>query len=148
MGEIEIPYSNVTRVRIDRKRGVFKTFLDCRSIPSVIISNQSFESAGGPKDKSREYTLFIRLLHYYLKDKSKAEFITSTSFIAAWKTIALIATASVCFLLAIDYWGWNIDSFTMTLIGMGTITPAVVLLWLGRYPKNYKPTDIPFEFLP
>src|SRR5688572_14857853 len=70
-GEIEIPFSSVTRVRIDRKRGIFKTFLDCRGIPSVMISNQSFEKNGDPKDKSREYTLFIRLLHYYLKDKSK-----------------------------------------------------------------------------
>lgn len=148
VGEVEIPFTNITRVRIDRNRGVFKTFLDCRGIPTVSISNLSFEKNGALKDQSKEYTLFIRLLHYYLKDKSRAEFITSTSYTSAWKGIALIAAISLCFFLTIDYWGWRIDSFTMTLIGIGIFIPIIVVLWLGRYPKTYKPTDIPFEFLP
>jgi hypothetical protein len=100
--ETVIPYAVINEVVLKRVSGrLFRTRLLPDAGKPIVITNTYHASSTNVEDRSRAYSTFVRVLHYHLKDKSKARF-----------------------------------------------SALVVALRLFRFPKSYRPTDIPLEFLP
>ena len=70
-----ISYASITSVRINRlSKHVYKIYLSADGHRSMAISSQSLTEKGMMVDHSTGYSLFVRVLHRYLKDKSQAVF--------------------------------------------------------------------------
>jgi len=148
--ETAIPYSMIVEVKLIRESDKkFKTVLELNDGHIYTIANYSFTPDKEIEDLSRAYTTFIRVLHFHLKDKSKATFTSGNPARKTWNRVTL--SIIVSFLI----------SFTAEFFGVGLVNPivqAVVLiimmgivilaLNMGRWPRHYQPTDIPLEFLP
>jgi len=73
--ETVIPYAVITDVTIKRSSGKqFETRLLPVGGKPIIITNTYQTSSRDVEDRSRAYSTFVRVLHFHLKDKSKAKF--------------------------------------------------------------------------
>lgn len=144
----ELPYQDIQYVYIEKKKEACKIHIEGKGVLSLTIPNHSLTEDGSLQDKSNAYTLFVRVLHNHLRSKSKAEFFINNGY-KQTNLFALSILVLACLIVStLHYLDWSFDFFTLTLIIIGTITPILVLVWLSRFPKPYKPADIPLDFLP
>ncbi|MEJ0029348.1 MAG: hypothetical protein WDO15_02775 [Bacteroidota bacterium] len=72
--EMVIPYAMVNDVVLDKNKKLFKTELHIDTHSKLTITNTYHASSKDVEDRSRAYSTFVRVLHFHLKDKSKARF--------------------------------------------------------------------------
>ncbi len=148
--EEKISYANIVAVRISKQPNhSYRVSLYPDASRTIVISSVSWGSDGKQLDQSREYTLFVRVLHHHLKDKSPAVFTSGGNASRIWKLAGI--SALLCFLVSviIDYLGLGlINPYTQALILTGISFLIVVLFSIRNFPKTYRPTDIPLQFLP
>jgi hypothetical protein len=73
--ETVIPYAVITDVVLKKNSGKqFRTRLLPDGGKPIVITNTYHTSAKDVEDRSRAYSTFVRVLHFHLKDKSKARF--------------------------------------------------------------------------
>lgn len=148
--EEKISYANIVAVRISKVQNhVFRMFLHPDASRTIAISSLSWSADGIPKDQSREYALFVRVLHHHLKDKSPAVFTSGGDAGKIWKLVGISAFLSLSISLLIDYLGFGImNPYTQALI-LGVVSTAISIgLSVRNFPKAYTPGDIPLQFLP
>lgn len=145
-----VPYASIIEVTLSRERDkVFKASLRADGERPIVVTNRYFQSAGNVEDRSRGYSTFIRVLHFHLKDKSKASFTSGIPSFSLGFRILIIALVSFIISFVADYMGFRllgpvIQGIVLTiLLGMLLIGSGV-----ARLPRTYRPTDIPMEFLP
>jgi hypothetical protein len=145
-----VPYANITSVRLTRnKKRTFKIYLYPDDQKPLEVTNFYYLSSREVEDRSRQYGVFVRVLHLHLKDKSAAVFSAGLSLnrLIAWGVIAT-ALALLIF-LSIYYFRPDIQNLpTLGVILAATIVVGMVVLSKNAVPKYYRPTDIPLEFLP
>lgn len=144
----ELPYQDIQYVYIEKKKEACKIHIEGKGVLSFTIPNYSLDNDGALLDKSNAYTLFVRLLHYHLLSKSKAEFYINNGYKQTGLFALGILVLAGIIVTILRLLNWTFDLFTLTLIIIGTVTPILVLVWLSRFPKPYKPADIPLDFLP
>ncbi len=146
----KISYASIVAVRICKKiNRVYRVFLYPDASRTITISSNSWDDHGNPIDQSREYGLFVRVLHHHLKDKSPAVFTSGGKASKIWSLAA--ASAILCFLISvvIDYLGFGLmNPYKQSLILAMVSFLAVILSSIRNFPKTYTPTDIPIQFLP
>ncbi|HZY82594.1 MAG TPA: hypothetical protein VFE50_23870 [Cyclobacteriaceae bacterium] len=77
--ETIIPYAGINEVVLSKSHAkLFKTFLHPEGGKPVVITNRYYTSEKTVEDRSRAYGTFIRVLHFHLKDKSRANFVSGT----------------------------------------------------------------------
>ena len=73
--ETVIPYAVINEVVLNKApRKQFRTRLLPDGGKPIVITNTYQTSAKEVEDRSRAYATFVRVLHFHLKDKSKARF--------------------------------------------------------------------------
>jgi hypothetical protein len=148
--EYSVPYIGVIQVNLDKVGPkIFRAVLHLEGHRPVVITNRYHAGQSSVEDRSRAYSTFVRVLHYHLKDKSRASYASGSDASRLWTQV--IAAAAISFVL----------SFTGELLGIRFLNPVVqgvilsaamgllILAWrAGHWPKTYKPTEIPMRFLP
>ncbi|HWA35063.1 MAG TPA: hypothetical protein VG737_13070 [Cyclobacteriaceae bacterium] len=146
----KISYANIVAVRICRQPNhIYRVYLYPDESRAITISSLSWDSDGKQRDQSREYTLFVRVLHHHLKDKSPAVFTSGGNASKIWKLAGILAF--LCFLASviIDYLGFGLfNPYTQALVLALVCFLIVILSSIRNFPKTYTPTDIPLQFLP
>lgn len=146
----KVPYANLEEVQIEKKKdGVYQTWLYPDQGKSVLITNRLYRTAHDFDDQSRAYATFVRVLHFHLKDKSKAQFTSGhrSSKIGASVSMAILVSFAIAFVA--DYLGIQfMDPFFEGLALAAVSGAAVLVSNMNRWPRTYSPADIPLEFLP
>lgn len=145
-----ISYACITSVIINRlPKHVFKIHLAADGHRSIAISSQSLTENGTLIDQSTGYSLFVRVLHRYLKDKGQAVFRSGGNTDRIWQWIALSAGFSFCISITAGYLGFSLmNSYIQALIFVALSAVMVIVFSIRKLPKAYDPTDIPIQFLP
>jgi hypothetical protein len=149
-GELVIPYANIMNVRLCKvSESLYRTVLVYNDHKTLVITNQYVASNGGTEDRSRIYSTFIRVLHFHLKDKSKALYKSGCSMEKLWRSSIAAATGSFILCFTADLLGFNIFNPYIDAIALSALFIMMLfMLQLGRLPKDYSATNIPFELLP
>ena len=148
--ETVIPYAGISEVILNKSGDkVYKTVLQPESGKPLLITNKYYTSGKSVEDRSRAYSTFVRVLHFHLKDKSKANFTSGNS--TKKITLLTMLAAAVGFLISLTS-GFLGVVFIHPLVDGVILTLLFVVMGLvfglGRLPRPYQPTDIPLDFLP
>lgn len=148
--ETVVPYAGINEVVLSKQRAkVFRTEILPEGGRPIVITNTYYTSEKTIEDRSRAYSTFVRVLHFHLKDKSKANFSSGTGAGSIW--IWLCFSTALGFLVALTagYLGVKFISPPADGVILAIVFGAIVVaMRLGRFPKAYTPNDIPLEFLP
>lgn len=147
--DLIIPYVNILSVRL-KKRGLkYVTIIQSTNQPELYISNQYIFSNKQSEDKSRQYSTFVRVLHFHLREKSKACYVCGKEL----RNILFSAFASVIVAFGLSF---IVDSLKLNPFNI--IATALVFSLLSvfliismnwrHFPNPYNPEDIPLQFLP
>jgi hypothetical protein len=145
-----IPYNRILEVQLIRQsRNVYKTVIKAHDRPEIIITNKFYTQEKVYEDRSRVYSTFIRVLHFHLKDKSKANFFTGKHFSTIWFWMA----CSVCLSFVISYIAHYLGLGLANPIVQGVVLAVLIGIFIvainvSHRARHYQPTDIPLEFLP
>lgn len=73
--ETVIPYAVINEVVLNKaSHKQFRTRLLPDGGKPIVITNTYYTSSRDVEDRSRAYATFVRVLHFHLKDKSRARF--------------------------------------------------------------------------
>jgi len=143
-----IPYANIARVQMERLANRFYSIeLYFDQEQSILITNRHYVSTTGALEfQSQSYSTFVRVLHFHLKDKSKAAFVTKRAKSFLWLEFLAISLLSSGLVFSADYWQLNYAQ----AIGGGSLLAIAsgALILLHHRKKVYSPLDIPLELLP
>jgi hypothetical protein len=148
--ELIIPYRNINEVHLLRLGdNAYKTVIHSHGNKEIIITNKFFTEEKVYEDRSRVYSTFIRVLHFHLKDKSTASFLTGRHFSNIWFWMA----CSVCVSFVISYIAHYLGLGLANPIVQGVVLAVlfgifIVAMNMSNRARHYQPTDIPLEFLP
>lgn len=80
--ETVIPYAVINEVVLNKSNGKqFRTRLLPDGGRPIVITNTYQTSSKDIEDRSRAYATFVRVLHFHLKDKSKAKYSAMVSLL-------------------------------------------------------------------
>jgi len=147
--ESVFPYSSIIEVQLQRGHGFYKTLLITNGGQSITVTNKSYSTERTVENNSRAYSTFIRILHFHLKDKSRAVFTSGerASKVGMWVIAALVISFAISFVA--DYLGWGlVNPYLQSAVLAVMMGILILAIYMGKWPKRYKPTDIPLEFLP
>src|SRR5688572_82094 len=83
--QFSVPYLGVNQVNLDRVSAkVYRAIIHLEGHSPVVITNQYCVDSVAVEDRSRGYSIFIRVLHYHLKDKSKASYASGSDASKLW----------------------------------------------------------------
>lgn len=145
-----IPYPMITEVRLIRESAKrYKIALLLNNNLTQIISNKSFTDDKRMIDRSREYSTFVRVLHFYLEDKSRAIFTLGNPDRKTWYRITFSVIVSFLISFTAEYFGISlVNPIIQALVLIAMMAILILAINMGRWPKQYQPNDIPLEFLP
>jgi hypothetical protein len=148
--ETVIPYAGINEVILNKPGAkVFRTQINPEGGRPIVITNTYYTSEKTIEDRSRAYSTFVRVLHFHLKDKSKANFMSGNGMALLWIWLSFAAALAFLVALTAGYLGVMfinpLADGTILAIAFGTI---VVVRRSGKFPRAYTPNDIPLEFLP
>jgi hypothetical protein len=148
--ETVIPYAGINQVVLNKLSAkIFRTRLHPEGGHPIVITNTYYTSAKTVEHRSRAYSTFVRVLHFHLKDKSKANFHSGNGMASLWIWLSFAIAIGFLAALSIGYMGFTLVSPAVDGTILATILAAIVVATrLGRIPKAYTPNDIPLEFLP
>jgi hypothetical protein len=146
-----IPYESIETVKLSRKdkENTFRITLYPQQHTPVSITNKYYLPGGSCEDRSRQYTAFVRNLHYHLKEKGRPVYSSgfSLNVFFAW----ILSAAFISFFISFisEYLGLSLlDPFIQALILTVVIVAVLFAARHSRLPRTYSPTEIPFQFLP
>lgn len=148
--ETVIPYAGINEVVLNKPGAkLFKTQIHPEGGRPIVITNTYYTTGKSAEDRSRAYSTFVRVLHFHLKDKSKASFMSGKGIGSIWIWLSFATATGFLVALTAGYLGFvfvtSLVDGAILAIALGI---AVVVLQLGRFPKSYTPSNIPLEFLP
>lgn len=147
--EVVVPYANITHVRLCKvSDDVFRMIISYND-KTLVVTNQFITAARETGNQSRLYATFVRVLHFHLKDKSKAQYKSGYSHEKLWRSAAGATLASFILCLVADFLGFRmINPFADALILSVLLIGVLLMVQPVRLPKAYSATNIPFELLP
>lgn len=148
--ETVIPYAGINEIVLNKRREkLFRTQIVPEGGHPIVVTNTYYTSEKTIEDRSRAYSTFVRVLHFHLKDKSKARFMSGNGAGSLWVGLCFAIALGFLVALTMGYLGYvfvtSLVDGTILAIAFGAIVAATRL---GRFPKPYTPNDIPLEFLP
>jgi hypothetical protein len=147
--ETSIPYAHITTVRLCKVSDDLFRMRIFYNEKTLIVTNQFVTDNGAIKNQSRLYATFVRVLHFHLKDKSKALYKSGCSSEKLWRSAIITAFASFILCFVANFFGFSIFNPYIDAIVLSALFIGVLLMMqIGRLPKDYSATNIPFELLP
>lgn len=147
--DLIIPYVNILSVRLKKQGSKYVTIIKSTDQPELHVSNQYILSNKQSEDISRQYITFVRVLHFHLREKSKACYVCGKEL----RNILFSACASVIIAFGLSF---IVDSLqvnpfniiaTALVFSFLSIFLIVSINW-GHFPNPYQPENIPLQFLP
>ncbi len=144
-----VPYASITGVQIEHKgTRLYKTRLFPEGGKPIEISNR-FNNGVVEEDHSRAYATFVRVLHFHLKDKSKAGFVSGKRSAQLGMEAMLVIVFSFSISFVADYLGLAFVHPILQGVILSLCAGAFVLVAnFNHWPRPYAPTNIPLDFLP
>lgn len=147
--ELGIPYSDLVDVHIDRSTAVYRVVLATEDGDQLVVSNRFFHSEIDFEDKSREYSLFVRTLHYHLRTNEHVAFTSGKMPAKIGRALSMSIIISFAISFLGNYFGIQLmDPFIEGICLAGLAVVAILAINLRQWPRHYSPTDIPLDFLP
>ena len=147
--ETVIPYANITNVRLCKVSGDIFRMIISYTDKTLIVTNQFVADNGAVENRSRLYATFVRVLHFHLKDKSTAFYKSGCSREKLWRSAIVAAALSFILCFVADFLGFNIINPYADAVILSTFFISFLLMMqVGRLPKDYSATNIPLELLP
>lgn len=148
--EFSIIYAGVSSVNLDRGSDkIFKTVLHLEGHRPLLITNKYYTSERAVEDRSRAYSTFIRVLHYHLKDKSKASYAYGTRRSRLGLSVSFAAALAFGISFTAEFMGVSIfNAYVQGAILAALMATAILFISVRHWPRNYNPAEIPLEFLP
>lgn len=148
--EYSVPYIGITMVNIDKLTSkVFHAIVMIEGHRPLVITNRYYIDNHTVEDRSRAYSTFIRVMHYHLKDKSKASFASGSA--ASRLRLQIITAAAVAFVISFvaEYAGLSLlNPFVQGAVLATALALLILVRYVNHWPRSYNPTDIPMRFLP
>jgi hypothetical protein len=145
-----ISYASIVAVRICKSANRrFKIWLTPDGHSPLVISSQSYTENGDLVDQWQGYSLFVRVLHHHLKDKSPAVFSSGGNMDRLGQWALFCAIGSFMISITADYVGFGLMNPYIQAVILAVL--ACMVLWIisaNRVPKTYNPTEIPLQYLP
>jgi hypothetical protein len=148
--DLIIFYSSIERVSLTRRTGsLFSLRFTTIDNKSFTITNKYVHSTGYIEDKSPAYTMFVRVLHMHLKEKSKAQFTCRKIFhIPDWQKLAIVVLLfGISYLF--DFMG--VKLFHPAIHGAALSAIAILVITVSEKNKgieNPSIRGIPRDYLP
>jgi len=143
-----IPYAEITEIRLNKKKNLYLIQIITLDYGTVLVTSQSFGKKGERIDQSRLYLTFTRILHMHLIEKSNAIYFSGVSlnrlllFLGTWLVVTIL------FYITDDYLQF-VPGDPLLLASLIFLIGASVLgARVTRWPRSYKPTEIPLHMLP
>jgi len=142
-------YSKIIEVQLDRSERKFKTFLSIEGGKVLTITNRIFGGDKMDEEQSRAYSIFVRVLHFHLKEKSCAVFssgsrkgkILNSALSAVLISLIISFTAEYCNISLVN-------PFVQAAVLASMMGIVILSIHIGKRPKHYEPSNIPLDFLP
>ena len=148
--QFSVPYLGVNQVNLDKVNAkLYRAIIHLEGHNPIVITNRYCVDSVTVEDRSRGYSTFIRVLHYHLKDKSRASYASGSDSGKLWTQVVIAATISFVLsfvgeLLGVRFLNPIIQGAILSLVMAG-----VIFAWrAGHWPRTYNPTEIPLQFLP
>ena len=143
-------YASVLSVRITRSNNhVYTLYIFPDDHKPIVITSRCCDENGALIDQSASYSLFVRVLHHHLKEKSRAVFTAGNSPDRIWQWSGISAFVSFIISITASYGGFSlVNPYMLALILTSLMVATIFLLSANKLPKTYKPTEIPLQFLP
>ena len=126
---------------------VYKVHLYPDGHRPIVVTSQSI--APGKEEKSREYALFVRILHHHLKEKSQAVFTSGCNLHHIWQWAGVAGAVTLIISLGAEYGGINLmNAYALALIATALTSMTLFVFKVNNLPKTYAPTNIPLQYLP
>ncbi len=147
--ETVLPYAHITSVRLCKvSQDIFRMIISFND-KTLIVTNQFVADNGGTENRSRLYATFVRVLHFHLKDKSKALYKSGCSREKLWRSSIAAATGSFVLCFVADFLGFSlINPYIDAAILSAMFISLLLFMQIGSLPKDYSATNIPLELLP
>lgn len=148
--DLIIFYSSIDSISlIKRAGGIYAIHFTTIEKKSFTISNKFVHTGGYVEDKSAGYSMFVRVLHMHLKEKSKAQLSCRRVFhIPDWQKLLVVGLLfGISYLL--DFMGVRLFHPAIHSTALSAI--ALLLIIVSEKNKayeNFACKDIPKEFLP
>jgi hypothetical protein len=148
--ETVVPYANIVSVRLCKSSPqIFKMVIRYNDQQLLVVSNRFVQNSGETEFRSRMYSTFVRVLHFHLKDKSKAVYKTggSRQQLRRWAITLVMLSFVFCFVA--DYMGFNFfNPYLEATLLSAVLLLVLALAYIRQLPKDYSATNIPFTLLP
>jgi len=144
----KIPYAEITEIRLNKKKNLYLIQIITLDYGTVLVTSQSFGKKGETIDQSRLYLTFTRILHMHLIEKSNATYFSGVSLNKLLLFLGIWLVVTILFYITDDYFQFvpgNPLLLTSLIFFVGI---SVLGARVTRWPKSYKPTDIPLHMLP
>jgi hypothetical protein len=144
-----VHYSGVKSVWINKESGVYSVTITTMEGNQYVISNQFVHDNGRVENKSNAYTLFVRVLHRHLREKSKARFTCVKKYhLPDWQKFLWVPLAfGIAFLL--DRLGYTLFHWALQGVALAAIGLLIIIISeKNRAVEKSTSGEIPVEFLP
>lgn len=148
--EYSVPYIGIHQVNLDKvKDKVYRTVVAVEGRRPLVITNRYQVDQRTVEDRSRAYSTFIRVLHYHLKDKSKALYASGSDASRLWTQVIVAAAIAFVVSFTAEFMGFSLlNPFFQGAILAAAMGLAVLARFISHWPRKYEPTEIPLRFLP
>ncbi|MCI0751778.1 MAG: hypothetical protein L0Y35_08060 [Flammeovirgaceae bacterium] len=144
---VVVPFASISHVKMGRENGYYYLLLSGEGFTPLRIPSRAFNGQARV-DQGRAYSTFVRVLHYHLREKSKAQYAIgmnmNQSIFAAF--IFLVSGLASFFIAREGY--INIEPFIAGILAAFGITSLFIFLNKGHLPRPYSPDFIPEHLLP
>lgn len=148
--QFSVPYLGVNQVNLDKVNAkLYRAIVHLEGRSPIVITNRYCVDAVTVEDRSRGYSIFIRVFHYHLKDKSKAMYASGSDSGRLWTQVVIAAAISFVLSFVGEFFGVRfLNPFAQGAI-LSLVMGGLIFAWrAGHWPRSYNPTEIPLRFLP
>jgi len=141
-----ISYASVFSVRMNRERDhVYCLYVHSDGKRPIEITSL----AASGQQANQEYSMFVRVLHHHLMEKSRATFLSGCNRGILVNRVLLVGLISVVISLTAHAAGFSwMNPILQAMLAM-LLTGTVFLLFsLRNLPREYVPAEIPLQYLP
>jgi hypothetical protein len=148
--QYSVPYIGINQVNLDKVGNkVFRAVVLIEGHRPLVITNKYHADQVTVEDRSRAYSTFIRVLHYHLKDKSRALYASGSDASRLWGQICAAATVAFLVSFTAEFAGFSLlEPVFQGSILAAALGVAIMARYAGHWPRRYKPTEIPMRLLP
>jgi hypothetical protein len=147
--ERSISYDSILQVQMLSRKQQFQTTLYTLEGESLVITSCFFNEQGVAEDHARAYATWVRVLHFHLKDKSKAVFFAGVRFSKLGLAMLMAVALSFAISVVASYQGIGLGNPWVEGAVLAALAAAVIAVAnKHQWPRSYEPTAIPLEYLP